>query len=104
MASDTLSPTALPLMVKLDSGSLPLPRVWNGPPKLSVIGPLSVDDPAGSIVRLRLRFPLETLWVPLKVSLRSVLGFPELPLDALPQAATPTAATNTSNVIRAVRR
>ena len=71
-----------------------MPRVWNGPPKLSVIGPLSVLDPDGSIVSIRLSFPLVTLWVPVKVWLRSVFGLTEA-LLALPQAATAKLASTT---------
>jgi hypothetical protein len=102
--SDTLCPSAPALTVKSDSGSFPLPRVWNGPPKLSVIGPLSVEDPPGSIVRLRSSLPLETLCEPLKVWPSSVLGLSEPPLEALPQAATMTDATSIRSVMSAVRR
>ena len=70
----TLRPSALALTVKLDSGSLPAPRVWNGPPKLSVIGPLSRLDPDGSIVSVRSRFPLVTVCVPVKVWLQQRVG------------------------------
>ena len=56
---------ALNANVKSDFGSLPLPRLWKGPPKLSAIGPLSVFDP-GRVDRQRegLSFPLLTLCEP----------------------------------------
>ena len=92
--SETPRPSALALTVKFDSGSFPVPRVWNGPPKLSVIGPLSVLDPDGSTVSIRLRSPLVTLWVPVKVWLRSVFGSAE-PLLALPHPATARLASAT---------
>jgi hypothetical protein len=59
-----------------------------------VIGPLSTLDPDGLIVRVRLRFPLVTLWVPVNVWLRSVFGLAEL-LLALPQPATARLASAT---------
>src|SRR5919109_620903 len=93
--SETLRPSALALTVKLDFGSWPEPRVWNGPPKLRVTGPLSVLDPDGSRVRVRLSTPLVTLCVPVKVCLSSAFGSPEL-LLALPHAATPSPASTTT--------
>ena len=86
MPTATLWPSALALTVKSDSGSLPAPRLWNGPPKLSVIGPFSMLDPDGSIVSVRSRLPLVTVCVPVKVCLSSVLGLAE-PLLAPPHAA-----------------
>ena len=62
------------LMLKFEAGSLPLPRLWNGPPKLTVIGVRSVLEPDGLTVRLKLRLPLLTACVPLKVWLSSDLA------------------------------
>src|SRR3954451_10565552 len=90
-------------MVKLDAGRLPLPRLWKGPVRDREIGPLSVLDPDGFAVRLKVRLPLETLCEPLKVSLRSVCGSAEVELLLLPHAATATALI-TSKISAAPRR
>ena len=60
------------VIVKSDSGSLPVPRLWNGPPRFSDSGVVSVLDPEGLTVRLKLMLPLLTLWGAPKVCLSSV--------------------------------
>ncbi len=59
--------------------------LWNGPPKLRLIGVVSVLEPEGVIVRLSDRLPLLTVWAPLKVCLSSAEA---LSLELLPHAAT----------------
>ncbi len=58
--------------MKSDSGSLPLPALWNGPPKAIVIGVVSSEEPAGTRWTANSICPLETGWLPLKVSRSSV--------------------------------
>jgi hypothetical protein len=99
--SVSVLPSALRLTSKFDLGSLPLPRLWNGPPKLRLIGPFSVLDPAGVSVNEKSRFPLFTGWDPLKVCLSSELACPELLL--LPHAAMATAATPATSSTPSVR-
>src|SRR5258708_34935760 len=70
------------LTLKFDWGILPVPRLWNGPLNLSVIGFFSVVDPEGSTVSTMLSFPLATLWGPLKVCLSNVWALSELPPHA----------------------
>jgi len=72
MPSEPVRPSALKLTVKFDFGSLPVPRLANGPPKLSVSGPLSVLDPDGLTDRLTLMLPLLTVCLPLNVCLRRI--------------------------------
>src|SRR5690242_3439445 len=76
------------LTVKFDCGSFPTLEFSNGPPKLSLIGPLSVLDPDGSTVTARLRSPLEILCEPVKVCLSSVAASPLEEELLLPHAAT----------------
>ena len=68
--------------MKFDCGSLPFPRLWNGPPKLSVIGALSVLEPDGSTLSTMLSLPLLTLCAPPNVCFRSVAASSELPPHA----------------------
>ena len=81
---------------------MPLPPDWNGPPKLSLIGPLTLLDPVGLIVSARLMLPLSILWLPSNVSLsRLAASWDELAL-LLPHAATATDARQaSSNVLSA---
>ena len=84
-----MRPDAVMLMLKFDAGNWPFPRLWNGPPKLSEIGPLRVREPDGFTVRLRFRLPLVTVCEPLNVCLsRLFASVPEL----LPHALSPIAA------------
>src|SRR4051794_3179600 len=90
-------------MVKFDRGTLPEPAPWNGPPKLSLIGPLKVFDPAGSTVTPKFRSPLVILWEPVNVCLSreaaSVLD--EEPL--LPHAPSVTEASATKSTAATTR-
>ena len=60
-------PIAPRLMLKADWGSLPVPRLLNGPLRLSEIGPLSVLEPEGTTIRLNPRLPLLIWCLPVKV-------------------------------------
>src|SRR2546421_5044155 len=83
--SDPVLPDALMLTLKSDAGSFPFPRLWNGPPNASVIGPVRVREPVGTTRSVKLRLPLPTVWEPLKVCLRRV---PASPPELLPHAAS----------------
>src|SRR5438270_8601297 len=96
MPKDPVLPRALMEMLKFDCGSLPVPRLWNGPPKLNAIGLVIVLEPDGTSVRLKFRLPLLTLCEPLKVCLSRLLASLELPPHALRAAAV---AATTSRVI-----
>src|SRR5205085_2902773 len=100
--SEPLRPRALRVTLKADWGSLPAPRFWKGPPKLRLIGPLSVFDPEGVIVRFRLSLPLLIRCEPLKVCLRSLVASPDPPhaarLHARPAASV--ARTKRSPLLR----
>src|SRR5690242_323490 len=91
------------LTVKLDCGILPALEFWNGPPKLSLIGPLSVLDPDGSTVTARLRSPLEILCEPVNVCLSSVAASPLDEELLLPHAATPSEARTAKTTAAATR-
>ncbi len=94
-------PPALRLMLKFDFGSLPWPWLWNGPPKLSVIGDVSDEEPVGLTVRLSARLPLLTVWDPLNVCLRRLVASL---LELLPQALTPSTISAASNGGHTARR
>src|SRR5689334_3782162 len=89
------------LMLKFDFGSLPLPWLWKGPPKLRLIGEVSVEEPEGLTVRLSARLPLLTVWAPLKVCSSRLVA---LLWELLPQALTPSAARAASNAGHTARR
>src|SRR5581483_376817 len=79
MPREPLFPPADRLTLKFDFGSLPRPWLWNGPPKLSVMGVVSVEEPEGLTVRLKVRLPLLTVWLPLNVCLSRLAASFELP-------------------------
>src|ERR1700722_17248069 len=95
-------PSALRATVRSDLGSLPTPRLWNGPESDSEIGPVSVREPEGVRVRATLRLPLLTVCWPQKVCLRKPTALPELPPH--PATATTQATISASTVpMRSVR-
>ena len=59
---------------KSNFGSWLVPWLWNGPVRLSEIGPLTFCTPDVVTVRERSSFPLVTFLFPLKVSLRTFCG------------------------------
>src|SRR5579859_5803784 len=95
-------PSALSATVRSDLGSLPTPRLWNGPESESEIGPFSVRDPEGVTVRATSRLPLLTVCWPQKVCFRRLTASPELPPH--PARATAQAAVTTSpETVRSIR-
>jgi hypothetical protein len=82
--------------VKLDLGSLPVPRLWKGPPNPIEIGLRRVRDPDGVRVRATLSVPLFTLWLPLNVSRSSFSASPEELLPPHPVAKKQAAKSGKS--------
>jgi hypothetical protein len=89
IVSEPALPIALIATSNADCGNRPGPRLWKGPPKLRVIGPLSVLEPEGVTVSVNASWPLSIRWVPVNDSCKSAVALPE-PL--LPQAARATVA------------